>query len=269
MNNIFDIKRFGSYLMYDLRNLKSNYLLSMLIIGLMPVIHFLIQYVTAFVFNGTVPDYVSAFVPAIAFGAFIALVLTMPAKLYGGITERRFGSSWLMIPASTLEKWLSLVLMVCVIVPLGTAVAFLASDAALSALVPSYGESFLSTLLELPRGMEEEMDGIMNINLFGIGYVGWVINVLFFTLGALFFKRNKAAKTILCGFALFMLLMISMVVVVRNGWSPEGLFGTAEMSVDFIEGAVSKINLIVNVALVLVCGLELAGIYWLLHRTQH
>ena len=38
MNNIFDIKRFGQYFLYDLRRAWNNYGLSLLLMGLIPII---------------------------------------------------------------------------------------------------------------------------------------------------------------------------------------------------------------------------------------
>ena len=40
MNNIFNFKRFVNYLRFDLRNAKNYYGLSMLVVGLLPVIVF-------------------------------------------------------------------------------------------------------------------------------------------------------------------------------------------------------------------------------------
>ena len=51
MNNIFNIKRFCNYFLYDLRNAKNNYGLSLLILGVMPVVLYIIVQLFSLIFT--------------------------------------------------------------------------------------------------------------------------------------------------------------------------------------------------------------------------
>ena len=117
MNNIFDIKRFGQYFLYDLRRAWNNYGLSLLLMGLIPIILYVVYQLISLVSGrgtGLVPD------PMKFVGLFAVLCVVLlgaGTKLYGFVTEKRAGSDFVMLPASTTEKWLSLALMVCIVLP--------------------------------------------------------------------------------------------------------------------------------------------------------
>ena len=111
MNNIFDFKRFGNYFAYDLRRAGNNYGISLLVLGLMPVILFIIHLLTMLLRGGnvyTMPGESKIIVLSIVL--FVTAV-SAGVKIYGSITDKRTGSDFLMLPASTTEKWLSMVLM--------------------------------------------------------------------------------------------------------------------------------------------------------------
>ena len=86
----------------------------MLLLGLMPIIvYVVIQFFSLIFGNGVVefPDemkYVALGVSA------TVVILGFGAKVYGQLTEKRAGSDFLMLPASTVEKWVALVLVTCV-----------------------------------------------------------------------------------------------------------------------------------------------------------
>ena len=54
MNNIFDIKRFGQYFLYDLRRAWNNYGLSLLLMGLIPIILYVVYQLISL--NRDMPD---------------------------------------------------------------------------------------------------------------------------------------------------------------------------------------------------------------------
>ena len=51
MNNIFDFKRFGNYFLYDLRNAKNNYAISLLLCGTMPILGFVFAQLLSLIFQ--------------------------------------------------------------------------------------------------------------------------------------------------------------------------------------------------------------------------
>jgi len=211
MNKIFNIKRFGNYLLWDIRNAKNNFGLSYLLLGMTPLFLYVVFLIVCLIFDF---DNISNFSVdsqaklALAVTASTVLALALPVKQYGAVTEKKAGSSWLMVPASTLEKTLSSIILTCVIAPLGFAVLFLACDA-IATLLPGYGSSLYGYLTTVSDRISEEMtvNGLeINMNAKLAGYLNWCEVILTFTLGAMFFKKSKTAKTILSVMGILILL---------------------------------------------------------------
>lgn len=251
MNKIFDIKRFGRYLLYDLDVLKSRYGVSLLLMGLAPVIVYCVVNILAIIFARNTVDTVSLLTVTVFVSAAV-LGLTAPAKIYGAYTEKQAGSSWILLPASTVEKVLSLMIILMLVVP----VIFLAlqsiSILLLSFAVPD-GFDAVSSIL---TNIKEEIS-LPFASFFGIIFWGNAVSMLFFALGALFFKKHKVGKTILCDFLINMLFLIIAARIFFRNWSfsPEDI----EMLLDTVDPVrfISVFTLIfvaVNMVL-LVCGL--------------
>ncbi|MCR4860216.1 MAG: hypothetical protein K5910_06100 [Bacteroidales bacterium] len=268
MNNVFDIKRFGNYFLYDLRRAKNNYGLSLLLLGLMPVIVFLfVQFFNlirarGFEDGNEVLPYMAFFI------SFTVVLLGAGAKIYGFVTEKKAGSDFLMLPASTLEKWLSLVLITCLVLPVIFGVLFFGSDALLSLFFPNaYGDSLLSTSSGLSeRAFGELEEKGVSINMPAILFLNWCVNILTFTLGAVCFKKAKVAKTLLCVMGVSMLFSILA-----------GIFlGRSNLDSDwFIERfsdpdkVFSLINWLFSIFYTVVIGGLLGGIYYRLRTLKH
>lgn len=200
MNNIFNIRRFSNYFMYDLRNAKNNYGLSMVVVGLIPVIMFAFSQTMIWIVGAENVDvvYGVSFRIMSMILATTIVMLTSPVKMYGRITERRYGSDWLLVPASTFEKWLSMVLVTVLVVPVVMVAFLLVSDTFLSLVFPArYGENIFSALDGINIFAFEVVPSELSINLVYPFIISWVSSSLVFTLGAVCFKRAKVAKTIL------------------------------------------------------------------------
>lgn len=220
MNNVFSAKRFGKYFLYDLNNAKNNFGISLLILGLLPVIVFMVSELFCLLFGGsfnlnpeaTLPGRVTAAVTAVT-----VVVMVGPAKLYGHITEKRAGSSFLMLPASTFEKWLSMVLMTIIVMPLCFGIVYLCSDTIMGLIFPnSFGTPFTKLPAEYAEYFNNAVAGDLNLhfNLGGIGFANWCMYVLFFTLGTVVFKKAKVGKSILVLFVLGMLYSTILAAVI-------------------------------------------------------
>lgn len=267
MNNIFNIKRFSTYFMYDLRNAKNNYGLSMVVVGLVPVIMFAFYQIIAWMSSAN--NYVLGSpvrVMSFLIACYIVL-LSSPVKLYGRITERRYGSDWLMIPASTFEKWLSMMLITAIVIPVVMTVFLMASDTVLSLLFPyAYGETIFS-ILDGVNIFDIECGPQLSINL---GYpliVSWICNALIFTLGAIFFKRAKIAKTILACMAIGV-VSSSVFFSFINADSFELFIDEVEISGD-PGRAVSIINNWVNITMILELVVLSVAIFFRLRTIKH
>lgn len=272
MKQIFDINRFGKYFLYDLRDAKNHYWLSLIIEGCLPVILFFFFEVFSLLFSGHADPFpTSMHVMPFAF-ALIGVAFSFSSKVYGGLTDKKKGSAWLLLPASTFEKWLSIILMTCVVIPLCLAVLLLGTDGILSLLFPgAYGQS-ISHLIDfnVKKKILEATDGIVQFNIGTLGYLSWIQAVLVFTLGAIFFKRAKVAKTIL---TLFLVQMAFSILSLSFG----RLIGFDSFAEYFsrIEDGESAMNFLSNVVVLanvtewLVAALLAGGIFLRLKTLKH
>lgn len=197
MKEIFDIKRFGRYIASDLKGCTANFGLNLLTISLLGVI----AYFVSSVFHLVIGDGWHSTGEATRWTIFLLasaiLLISMPIKCYGHITDRKSGAAWLMLPASTFEKFLSMILNCLVIIPAAFFIVYIGCDLLLCTADKSIGTALINTSAahfiygaEIPDGLSKTLHPITAIDdIFSI--------ILVFLLGGLCFKRSKAAKTIL------------------------------------------------------------------------
>lgn len=228
-NDIFNFRRFGKYFASDFRTCLANYGLSLITIS---ILFQLALYAVSVGMNILLdhqwdgPDMgLRTFVCGIA---MLCITVTMPVKCYGRLTEKQYGSFWLTLPASRLEKFISMILLTCIITPLAGGILFLGVDSIICALDPTCGNSLIAGFCELVRNMGELTGEIDQIRLnLGIGvhveagaegsdimkqvsspwlYIDEIFSItLPFLLGAIYFKSGKTVKTFLCIAAFSML----------------------------------------------------------------
>ena len=255
MKEIFELKRFGKYVSYDLAHAWEKYGFSLLLTGFLPVILYVILMILRLIFNQEVSGDGQLY-QMLPFFIILGVVMSFGSKVYGEVTERKAGSSWIALPASALEKTLSLLLITCVLLPACLLALLWLSHTILSLFRPDLG-SFLYGFDSLYSGIAADGESYFNTPL--VIWLGWVVTILIFTLGALCFKKNKVGKTILCIFAFGVLLSIlAMLFFKRTYFSSddfERLFG------DFTpEKAELWINTILNIFYTVVIGGLIAGI---------
>ena len=277
MNNVFDFKRFGKYFAYDLNNAWSNYGISALVIGLLPLIMLIFSVIFELLLQGETAPMPLQVKFVLFTVAFLVVVLSAPVKLYGRLTERRVGSDWLMIPASPFEKFLSMAIMLCVVLPVAVFGLFAVCDLLLGWIVPAYGGSMVRQAATDFPGMMALATSMNGTGITGGGFIAlmflsWCVSILPFGLGAICFKKGKAAKTILCIFALEVLLSILLVIIFKGGFDSgfdlapklERLLGdmTAE-KVQFL------INLFINACYLVVVGGLLVALFFRIKTIKH
>ncbi len=236
-NDIFNFSRFGKYFASDIRTCRSNFGLSLLTIALLfPVATYFITTVFNFVINSVWdgPDMgLRVFVFVVA---MLCMIITMPVKCYGRITEKQYGSSWLMLPASRLEKFVSMFLLTCIIVPVAGIVLYLGMDALICALDHTCGKNLIAGGMELIRGMGDLQSLTMNfvdenVTIEDAAMVQEILKqvsspwlyideifamTLPFLLGAVFFKSGKTVKTFLALFAISTAISIAATPLMTN-----------------------------------------------------
>ena len=222
-NEIFNLRRFGKYFCSDFRTCTANFGLSLLTISVLAPIAL---YVLTIAFNGIFAQVWQG--PGIGLRLFtfliamLCLTVTMPVKCYGKITEKQYGSFWISLPASRLEKFLSMVLMTCVIVPVIGITIYLALDWLNCIIDKTCEESIIAFFISLGRDMNEgineiilnlgnlppmEADSALTPEMIKDFFVQFTSPWLYidellamslpFLLGAIFFKNGKTVKTFL------------------------------------------------------------------------
>lgn len=210
MSNTFNFSRFGKYFVYDLKRQWKNIGMLMLIFSLFPIIFYMIYMFFAALFDGGLMKiFIGLEIDGPAggtrFGVFAVMstifVMLFPSRAYGEITNKAKGSEWLMLPASRLEKFTSMMLISLVVIPLVYVVVYFLSDAFVCLLDKSCGDSLMSFRINKEIGSS---DFVIPANGFWILASTIVGNAIVFLLGGLIFKKWKVVGTVLVLFALQM-----------------------------------------------------------------
>ena len=179
--------------------------------------------------------------------------ILFPSRAYGFLTEKAPGTDWIGIPASRLEKFLSMMLTCLVIVPCMFFVVYLLSDG-IVCLVDKHCET---SLFKAWLDFDLVKDGApFKLGAKGLWFlINWTLQtVSVFLLGALIFKKGKIAKTIL---TLFLISMVSSMITaaIASSIDPDSIMTFIET---WAENHLDKLalwfNLLTNASLVLVVG---------------
>ncbi len=198
MNNVFNFKRFGQYLAYSLKYAWSRVGLSLIICAAMPFFVFATEQIFSLLIFGEFSE-MSLWVRLITVWCMFAVCsIYVPTKLYGRLTDKRYGSDYLMIPVSMPEKFVSLLAVLLVVVPVAFVFVFLLVDLLMGLILPNlYGTAVLMRDCSFFFG-SPMYDGFdFGINWFWCFYANWLCSVLAFALGAMVFKKSKIVKTFL------------------------------------------------------------------------
>ena len=229
----FNFNRFRNYFRSDFLNCVRNYGISFLVLSTMAV--------TTDIFNGLFSFTLSGgqewhgMIEPVRFLLFfiilVVLTIVSPAKLYGYVTDKKEGAAFLMIPVSRFEKFLSMVLNACVIVPLLFIIVYLGLDLLVCRLDPTCGVSMLHRLTvdiadlktnlvntipmeefsEMGEANAKEMAGIISSALNPWLFLDDIASgFIIFLLGALIFKSGKAGKTL--GSLILITLSLEMIL---------------------------------------------------------
>ena len=229
-NNIFNCKRFGKYLVSDLTRCGANFGLSFIAITLAGVLAYLIAGAVSMA-TGSGWYSSTALLRTIYIGiSAVILICTMPAKCYGFITDKRAGANWLMLPVSTTEKFVSMLIITMIIIPAAFLAGVLLLDWLIVALDPNLDTTIIGGMKELFSVLstiaaeDSEVNAFLTENIadgkiFLTSIDDIATWILMFLLGALYFKKNKAAKTILAwiGFCIIISIFTSPFMLSMSG----------------------------------------------------
>lgn len=278
-SDIFSFKRACKYFVSDLKTCWSSYGLSFIsICCITPLVLYILGVLNGLIFIqewGGPGIVLRTIICAIA---FIVLCISLPTRCYGRITKKSFGSFYLSLPASNLEKFLSMILICVVISPLLGIGSYLAIDGFICLIDKSCGESIFHlifnayesvTTVLLPKITELEADSEMAASLMNAArqlcnpllylddFAGCILP---FLLGALCFKKNKVVKTILCLMGVSIILSFAFAPLTNNLDSFDANFFTSLGDNIALIDTIS--DSVVNIAL-------LVAIYFRIKTIQH
>ena len=278
MNNTLDIKRFGKVLRRDGLNFFPNLILSLAILWAIPVVIYL--FTSLMPTDGT-KDVFDAFgrINIIETLTKIAIIIA-PARLYQYCNDSRKGIGYAMLPASTLEKFLSMVIY-CVIV---TPIIYVAGALAIDSILALFNGPYEGFAVSYYFNQFAQIDSsIANHNVAGLLDDTWpifvenlsptflrILNLLglltlssIFMFGNMIFKKRKTGKMIGILILLAIIIMIISINYVANNEALIEYFNQIDEDnvTEFIE---RMIFIWMNVALyteIIVSALMLFGVY--------
>ena len=193
MNNKFDFKRFGQVVAEDWRLYLRRFGVTLTVWACLPII----LWITSLVFDTVIdPSPRAAFIAAFIF----ATVMTVPAHMYGKANLSRDGVSFAMLPATSSEKFLSMVLYCSIVTPLFCGLGAWAVDSLLTLLPFGGFKAFV-----VPFKIE-----YLGYNFFFVAMIFFTESALFM-LGNMIFKKRKTGKT----FAWILLILFVLTLIIQ------------------------------------------------------
>lgn len=271
INNTFSFNRFWNYFQYDLKQLWRNNGKAVIVLGFLSVFSYLVWVIFSLIFTGEwhAPG-VSARVSFFVLGWFILMLYN--TRSYGYLTEKRAGSAWLMIPASTLEKFVSMMVITIIVLPLAYVVSYLLLDGAISLLDPTAGDAIVTGAAPMLEAIGEGLEAAgvagleINLGLFLIPIILQAIgNLLYFLLCGICFKKWKLVGAFVLLLGASMVFTPISVGLVMHGWAPMVEIADSVQAMELLNNALNWGTLL-DALMVLGFG---AGIYYRIKTLKH
>ena len=271
MNNTFNINRFGKILKHDGLNFFPNIILALAIIWAIPVIVFLF---TSLMPSDETTQLYDPFsrIDIISTLSTIVLIIA-PARLYKTCNDPRKGIVYAMLPASTLEKFLSMVFYCVIVTPIIYIVGALAIDTILAILngpyegfaVSYYFDTFakINAVFERDNITIDESwilyyKSLSPTFMIILSALGTLTISSIFMFGNMIFKRHKTGKMI---GILIILFIIFMIVLINYAVHTEVLTHNIEDKAEFVKYTIFLIMNAIFYAEIIVSALMLFGVY--------
>lgn len=275
MSNTFNINRFGKVLKHDGLNFFPNFILALAILWAIPVVIYLF---TALMPSDDTTHVFGAMsrINVIDFLLKITIIIA-PAILYKTCNDSRKGIGYAMLPASTLEKFLSMVIFCVIVTPIIYLAGALAIDSILALINGPY-DGFAASMYfnkyaqidntVVQHHMNEYLDDtwplfIENLSptfMTILSLLGTLMLSAIFMFGNMIFKKRKTGKMI---GILILLSIIFMIIFINYVANHETMFSNLDENniTEFIERV---IYIMMNVAMyteIVVSAVLLWGIY--------
>ena len=226
MNNTLDINRLGKVIKHDGASFAQNLGLALIILWAIPLVIWLFSSLTPS------PGHIDSFsrISIISTLGTILLILT-PARLYKYCNDSRQGIGYAMMPASSLEKFISMVFYCVIVAPIIYLAGALAIDSILAVLGGPYEgfaiADYFNDLSQFRNMVRQKMmmgdeDYVLLASCLSptVIILSKILNTLamssIFMFGNMVFKKRKTGKMIGILILLFIIFMIIMVNYVAN-----------------------------------------------------
>lgn len=276
MNNTLNINRFGKILKHDGLNFFPNLILTLAILWAIPVIVYL---AVALMPTNDTKDAVDAFsrVDLISTLANIAIIIA-PARLYRYCNDSRKGIGYAMLPASTLEKFLSMLIYCVIVTPIVYVAGALAIDSILALFHGPYEGFAVSVYFDTFAKINAvfQRDGIMLDESFMLYYasispifmlilsaIGTLAISSIFMFGNMIFKKRKTGKMLGILIILFIIFMIVVINYVAHNEAINLYFQQMndDNKAEFIKNIIFRTMDITFYAEIIISALMLFGVY--------
>lgn len=217
MNKTFDIKRFGNVLRHDAMSYLQNFGWTLVVLLAIPILIWFILYINMDDTEAVVNNERYGFLLCLA---IIAMILA-PSRLYKNANDSRKGIQFAMLPASNMEKFLSMSIYCLIVTPLLYLVGAVVIDCILT-LIPGknpYGWFVFGEIFDINIVKVELNDDIflMSLPFYQVFLLLSYVSIFMFT--NMIFKRRKVSKTIgilaLIGI-IFMVIFIRVILHYEN-----------------------------------------------------
>ena len=274
MSEIFNIKRFWTYFKFDLKQMWRNHSKASILIGGSVAIIYILAVTFSLIFaqRWAAPSLVARLVTLVTAFTILELYQT---RTYGHLTDKGPGSSWLMVPASRTEKFVSMLLMTLVVIPVLFFVVFFLLDAFLCLVDPTCGPTVAGTFFS---GYGSMVDALTDMNgnspiivtpssvVFPM-IVAFVTNFLYFLLCGICFRKNKIVWGILILFGISTVFSLVSGLVLPH-LSFDWLFESNFSGEQIAKGATGLMNASVALGCVVAAGLGW-GVWHRIKTIQH
>lgn len=224
MSNTFNISRFNRLLAFDGRNYFKRFgLVLAIIIGVNVVAWVAFSFFPYLEITRVSP--LGRYL-LITLLAAISIALA-PGIAFGDINDKRAGASQMMMPVSTLEKFLSLFLYCCLLTPVLCVAGSLVIDTLLALLPFGKYEGFTWSQFVMqfhPKSLIINADADENLwdltFFLSRDYQYWLQMIALPSVclyANMVFKKNKVAKTFLVAALIWFLVIAILILVQRNG----------------------------------------------------
>ena len=280
MNETFSAGRFFRYFLFDNKQLWSRHTRAVVTFGGLGIILYIVSVILGLIF--TQQWHGPVLWARVITLAFASLVLVFyQTRTYGYLTDPKAGAAWLMVPASRLEKFLSMMIITLIEMPLTLLATYLCIDGIITLVDPTVEGAIISSVGTIYSQFNNfvsqnasEID--FGITAGGLTFQFWLNTctyLLYFLLCGICFKKHKVGTGLAILIGLGLLFTIFSGLFISSGLLESWAKSTAEGLADApIEKTQRILNWTLNSEFVLnglaVIGLG-TGIFFRIKSLKH